>query len=65
LSLGSPGTAVLVLDIQGVADFNADGNSDILLRRMDTGEIRIWLIDGTTRLSYASPGAPALVWEIQ
>jgi hypothetical protein len=47
------------------ADFNGDGNADILLRNMTTGEIRIWLMDGTTRTSLGSPGTPDLVWQIE
>src|SRR5271157_720015 len=36
--------------VVGVGDFNRDGMSDLAWRRIDdTGEVRIWLLDGTTR----------------
>ncbi|BAZ23482.1 hypothetical protein NIES4073_43710 [Kalymmatonema gypsitolerans NIES-4073] len=35
-------------EIEGVADFNKDGNVDILWRNYSTGENAIWQMDGTT-----------------
>jgi hypothetical protein len=46
-------------------DFNGDGKSDILWRDSATGEVIIWLMDGTTIASSGSPGAPGSDWSIQ
>ena len=51
-----------------IGDFNNDGRSDILWRRMDTGQTYIWLMDADGT-SVASHGYTSLtagpVWEIQ
>jgi hypothetical protein len=38
--------------IEGVADFNADGHSDLLFRHGQTGELALWVMNATTRASY-------------
>jgi hypothetical protein len=35
----------------GLGDFNADGFDDILWNNVTTGEVDVWLMNGTTRLS--------------
>ena len=38
-------------DIVGTGDYNGDGQSDILWRHTSTGDVWVWLMDGTTRVS--------------
>ena len=37
-----------------IADFNGDGKQDILLRNSNTGQLSIWLMNGTSTLSVGS-----------
>ena len=49
-----------------VADFNADGKSDILWRNNSSGEVYIWLMNGTNIGSQGSPGTVSdLNWGIE
>jgi hypothetical protein len=41
--------------IAGVGDFNGDGKSDILLHQSSTGQVYLWLMDGTTISDQGSP----------
>ena len=45
--------------IEGVADFNNDSQPDMLFRHGQTGELALWIMNGTTRTSYQqlTPGA--------
>jgi hypothetical protein len=45
-----------VWSIQGVGDFDGNGKSDILWVNSSTGEVYIWLMNGTTIASSGSPG---------
>jgi FG-GAP-like repeat len=50
---------------QGIADFNNDGQFDIVLRNPTTGDNAIWIMDGNTVLDrYALTGIADLRWEI-
>jgi len=55
-------------DIQGVGDFDGDGNDDVLWRETTTGEVAIWIMNG---LAIANGGVVAIVdpvahdWHIQ
>ena len=37
--------------IVGTGDYNGDGKADILWHHATLGEVWVWLMDGTTRLS--------------
>ena len=50
---------------RAASDFNADGKADILWRHNTTGEVSIWLMDGTSRVSGGSPGTVTLGWQIK
>ncbi|MFM6119291.1 MAG: FG-GAP repeat domain-containing protein, partial [Sphaerospermopsis kisseleviana] len=41
-------------NITGVADFNGDGNSDILLNNPSQGWNSVWFLNGTTYSGYAN-----------
>ena len=48
-----------------VFDFNADSKADILWQNTTTGQVVIWLMNGTARSSSGSPGTVAAPWQIK
>jgi hypothetical protein len=46
------------------ADFNADGQSDLVWRNSQTGQWAFWLMNGTTPAIYEGKSAEPLAWEI-
>lgn len=64
LSQGSPHTVGSNWIIQGVGDFNGDGKSDILWRDSTTGEVYVWLINGTSIVGQGSPYTVSSDWQI-
>ncbi len=66
-SQGSPGTVSPSSGwvIQGTGDFDGNGMSDILWRNSTSGEVYIWLMNGTTITSQGSPGTVSSAWSIQ
>jgi hypothetical protein len=54
--------------VEGAADFNADGQQDLLWRNRATGELVVWYMNGTT-LTSGAPLSPGVVadrnWEIR
>ena len=52
-------------NIVGVGDFNGDGKADILWQNSTSGEVYIWLMNGTTITSQGSPGTVSSAWSIQ
>jgi hypothetical protein len=66
---GKYGSAVRLIETStggggGTYDFNGDGKGDIVFRNNSTGQVAIWLMDGSTILSTGIPGSVSLVWEI-
>jgi hypothetical protein len=53
-------------NIEGVGDFNEDGKADILWQNTSTGQVDIWLMNGTTIASQGSPATvlPSSGWSI-
>jgi hypothetical protein len=53
--------------IEGVGDFNDDGRSDILWQNSTSGQVYIWLMNGTSIQSQGSVEtvAPSTGWSIQ
>jgi hypothetical protein len=51
--------------IAGAGDFDGNGTSDILWRNTTSGEVYIWLMNGTTITSQGSPGTVSSAWSIQ
>ena len=45
-------------------DFNGDGKQDFLWRNTTTGQVGIWLMNGSTATATALLGSPALSWMI-
>ena len=46
-------------------DFNGDCKSDVLWRNPSTGQVYIWLMNGTAIAGNASPGSPTTDWVIE
>ena len=53
--------------IAGVGDFDGDGKADILWQNSTSGQLYIWLMNGTTMSSGGSPGtvSPSSGWTFQ
>jgi hypothetical protein len=63
--LSIPSVADVNWEIGGVADFNADGQTDILWRHGVTGQNAVWLMNGTTfNSSVFIPGVADVNWKI-
>ena len=60
----APRPSVLTKFISYSGDFNADGRQDILWRNTQTGEVRIWYMDGSSILSNDSVATVGLDWQI-
>jgi len=52
-------------EIAGVGDFDNNGRADILWRNTGTGDVAIWLMNGTTLASAAVVQTVAAAWVIQ
>jgi Matrixin len=59
-----PTNPVILPFLSYSGDFNADGKQDILWRDAQTGEVRIWYMNGSTILSNNSIAAVGLDWKI-
>jgi len=54
--LGSPATVSdLTWLIKGVGDFDGNGKADILWQNSTSGQLYVWLMNGTTLVSSGSP----------
>ncbi len=61
----TPGTLAASWRVAGTADFDADGQSDILWHDTTTGALRVWRMGGVTRLEELAPtpaSVPDLNW---
>jgi hypothetical protein len=62
---GSLGTVTTDWIVAGTGDFNGDGFGDILWRNTTSGQVAIWLMNGTTILpGSGSPGTVPTDWVI-
>jgi len=61
---GSPTYPVLTNFISYSGDFNGDGKQDILWRNRQTGEVRIWYMDGATIVANDYVDTVSLDWKI-
>lgn len=55
-------------EIEGVGDFNRDGNDDILWRHYDSGQVFAWHMDGAGNIQgsqFIGPAVPDLNWRIE
>jgi FG-GAP-like repeat/Matrixin len=59
-----PTSPVILPFISYSGDFNADGKQDILWRDIQTGEVRIWYMNGSTILSNNHVATVGLEWKI-
>ena len=59
-----PTSPVILPFISYSGDFNADGKEDILWRNTQTGEVRIWYMNGSSILSNDSVATVGLDWNI-
>jgi hypothetical protein len=63
IGAGSPGTLTPDWQIAGIGDFNGDGKTDILWRN-SSGELVLWLMNGTTISSQRSLGVIPNDWQV-
>ncbi len=67
-SQGTPGTVTPSSGwvIAGVGDFDGDGKADVLWRNSTTGDVYLWLMNGTTIASQGDVGvvSPSSGWNI-
>jgi hypothetical protein len=59
-----PANPSLAIFLSYSGDFNGDGKQDILWRNMQTGELRIWYMNGSSILSNDSVATVGLNWNI-
>jgi hypothetical protein len=59
-----PNSPVILPFISYSGDFNADGKQDVLWRNTQTGEVRIWYMNGSSVLSNDSVATVGLDWKI-
>jgi len=61
------GVADLRWQVVGVADFDGDGQTDLLWRHAATGQLAVWLLQGTSLLStrVPNPGSVDISWKIE
>ena len=66
-SSGNLGTTTITSDwsIAGVGDFNGDGKADIVWQNSTTGQVYIWLMNGTTIANSQSVATVSSGWNIQ
>ena len=53
-----------IVTIPNPPDFDGDGKQDLLWRNTSTGQVGVWLMNGSTATSAANIGSPALSWRI-
>ena len=53
-----------IVTIPNPPDFDGDGKQDLLWRNTSTGQVGVWLMNGSTATSAANIGSPALSWTI-
>jgi hypothetical protein len=61
---GSVATVSTDWRIVGAADFNADGQTDLIWENITTGDRYLWLMSGTTFVSSVYLGNLTTVWHI-
>ena len=54
-----------VRGLAGRGDFNADCKSDLVWRNTSSGQVSIWLMNGTAMTSSGSPATVATSWSIK
>src|SRR5262249_56969701 len=62
VGVGSPGSATNDWLVAGTGDFNGDHFADILWYNTHTGQVVIWLMNGTTVIGAGSPGSGTFGW---
>jgi hypothetical protein len=50
--------------LKGVGDVDANGKGDVIWHNSSTGQVAVWLMDGTTIVSMGFPGAAPTGWEM-
>jgi hypothetical protein len=62
----TPGTTNVLWEIRAVADFNRDGQPDLLFQHATTGQMYVWYLAGTTMTGgqYLSPAQVQPDWHI-
>ncbi|MDB6025639.1 MAG: multicopper oxidase, type 2 [Verrucomicrobiales bacterium] len=58
------GAAMPTWKISGNADFNHDGQMDVLLRNTKTGQLIFWYLNGARTIKSSTISGPVLPWQI-
>jgi kumamolisin len=56
--------ALTIVTVPNPPDFNGDGKQDLLWRDTSTGQVGVWLMNGSTATAAVVIGSPALNWNI-
>jgi hypothetical protein len=56
--------AFTIVTVSNSPDFDGDGKQDLLWRNTSTGQVGVWLMNGSTAKTKAAIGSPALTWKI-
>jgi hypothetical protein len=68
LKSASPGSPGVPWSVAGIGDFNGDADADILWQNTATGQLVVWLMNGTGISHTGSPGNPgdaSTPWSVQ
>jgi Fibronectin type III domain/FG-GAP-like repeat len=61
---GAPPSPAIVVSVPNPPDFDGDGKQDLLWRNTSSGQVGVWLMNGSRATAVANLGSPPLSWVI-